>query len=404
MSYAHGRRCNHITISGKVAVFTLFILLLSVLPCASVWGIDVSSGLSFLKGNQVSDGGFAEPGESPLPGTTCRAVLGIRASGQDPAGWAGAGGNPYDYLNKQAGAVSDLIDIELYVLAFTSAGADPRNVAGVNMVSRIVSKKGDNGRIGEDLYEHCMGVISLVSAGEEIDPECSEWIFNNQRSDGGWGDSNSTRDTAVAIEALAAIGEGDSKEVKNGIDYLKENMNADGGYSASGEISDCQTTSEVIMALNAAGENPQSESWTDQGVNPVDFLNDSQEEDGHFKYSDGVEIEPVKTTAMVLPAINGNALPLKASGSEGLQKVNDYGTLGAGLKKGSGDEKSWAQSFEEGGESAAENGSPGRSEAGYTGNKVNQLNNLWFLMIIAISYIIALVLSGVIVRSIMTPR
>ncbi|MBN2167895.1 MAG: terpene cyclase/mutase family protein, partial [Actinobacteria bacterium] len=277
-----------------------------------------------------------------------------------------------------------------------------RNIAGIDMVSAVISHKEESGRIGNDVYQHCMGVIALLSAREKVPSECSEWIYDNQRTDGGWGDSESARDTASAIEALVALGERDSKAIDKALIYLQSSINADGGFSASGTKSDARTTSEVIMAVYSAGENPTAEEWTDQGVNPVDFLNSSQKEDGHISFTDDTDSEPVLTTATALPAIAGKSFPLNNTGMSGVNKVNDLGTLGAGLKKSSNNSRSWIETSGNAETGSSDGEKLGRSEAGYSGNKVNQLNNLWFLLIISGAYLLVLLLSGIIVRKIMT--
>ncbi|MBN1289844.1 MAG: terpene cyclase/mutase family protein [Actinobacteria bacterium] len=385
-------------------MYTFLLLTLVVFPCLTVSALDISTGLGYLKANQAQDGGFAEPGGASVAGITCRVILGVIASGQDPGSWAAAGGNPFDFLNGRAGTVSDVLDLELYVLAYSSAGRDPRNIAGIDMVSAVKSRREEGGRIGGDAYRHCMGVIALLSAGEEVPPECSEWIYDNQRSDGGWGDSEPARDTAIAVEALVALGERDSGAVEKALDYLRNNINADGGFSASGKGSDARTTSEVIMAVTAAGENPASEEWTDQGINPVDYLDSLQKDNGRISLTADTDSEPVLTTASVLPAIAGKSFPLNAAGEPGVTRVNDLGALGAGLNRGAGDTDSWLDTSATSKTESSGGEVPGRSEAGHTGNKVNQLNNMWFLVIISIAYLLVLLLSGTVVKKIMMSR
>ncbi|MBN2168114.1 MAG: hypothetical protein JW738_02640, partial [Actinobacteria bacterium] len=95
--------------SRITVLFILLIIILTIVPAWPVVGLDISTGLGYLKTNQANDGGFAEPGGGSIAGTTCLGVLGIIASGQDPKSWASAGGNPFDFLNGRAGTVSGLL-------------------------------------------------------------------------------------------------------------------------------------------------------------------------------------------------------------------------------------------------------------------------------------------------------
>ncbi|SHH11776.1 Prenyltransferase, beta subunit [Thermosyntropha lipolytica DSM 11003] len=70
-------------------------------------------------------------------------------------------------------------------------------------------------------------------------------------------------------------GEREKQAVKNALFYLKKMQNEDGGFPyKKGEESDPATTSWVIIALGAAGEDIQK-GWLKGGKSPVDYLKGS---------------------------------------------------------------------------------------------------------------------------------
>lgn len=371
------------------------------IAAAPVCAIDTPSAVQYLKAGQYEDGGFSEPGEGSNLQTTCWSILGVLAAGEEPGVLVKNGASPVDYLNAHARDISEIDDYELFLLSYSEAGGDPHNVSGLDMVSIVKFFEGKDGRIGNNVSQHCMGVLSLVSAGEETSSGWGEWIVQNQRSDGGWGESDAISDTALAVEALVALGEADNEIIEPAIDYLRREMNGDGGFSRADGGSDTQTTSCVIRAINAIGDDPASEFWSFQGNSPSGFMNSAQKTDGHFSYNGNVDSEPTLTTGMALPSIEGKHFPFGATdmGTQ-VQKVVDLGTLGAGLKKNASGESGWIGEADAAQEElkVSRDSSLGRVSAGYIGEKESQLNNLWFLMIIIVLYLIVLAVVGAAVR------
>lgn len=384
--------------SVSVAMLLVIILCMSAI---SAFALDASSAVQYLKANQAQDGGFAEPGEGSNIKTTCWAVLGILAAGEDPKALVKNGVNPVDYMAAHAREISKIEDYELFLLAYSEAGGDPHNVAGLDMVSIVASFEGKDGKIGDDMSQHCMGVISLVSAGEEASSKWGEWIVQNQRSDGGWGESKSIRETALAVETLVALGEGSKEIIEPAMKFLMNSINGDGGYSGNNEGSESQTTSLVIRAINAVGDDPGSNAWSFQGNSPMSFMNSAQKEDGHFSFSVDVNSEPTLTTGMAIPPIAGKHLPFDSINAEAqFQKVDDLGTLGAGMVKTGSGASDWIDKTTEmeKGSEISEDSSLGRVSAGYTGEKKTQSSSLWLLLIVAISYLLILLVAGVVTR------
>ena len=99
-------------------------------------------------------------------------------------------------------------------------------------------------------YIYGIGAVlpALAAVGEDMDQpyvrRALQWLVSHQNSDGGWGEScgsyvdpklhgvgpSTASQTAWALLALLAGGEGDSPEAKRGVDYLVSNQNEEGGW------------------------------------------------------------------------------------------------------------------------------------------------------------------------------
>jgi hypothetical protein len=388
-----------------IVMTSLAVLLIALVPQFATAGVD--EGIAYLKARQNTDGGFSEPGESSERSLTSWALLAGLSATQVPSWWHDAGEAAVKYIYSSVNELTGLADIELYTLALSEAGADPRNVSGKNLVSLIKAHMGEDGEIGKSIDEHCWGVIALVSAGEKVPAKSTGWLVAKQREDGGWGDSDAdlVRCTALGIEALVSAGEADAEIMKKALKCLRDRMGSDGGFVGTSGTSDGQLTATVVRAIYAAGDIPTSASWTFHGSNPVSFLNSLQAPDGYYRYSSGVDSQPAMTTAMVLPALAGKHLPLGVKGakvppggeqSDG-QPVHDLGTAGARAEAGSSekDENKKAGSTSDG--PGQKSGVPGISgvggvSAGAFGKRETWFSGLWVFLMICVAYVVTLVI------------
>lgn len=398
------------------------ITLLIALLLASATGLafaGVNEGVSYLKARQNTDGGFSEPDESSSGIMTSWALLAGFSSVKDSEGWRAAGAAAAKYLYATAGELTKLDEIELCTLAIVEAGSDPRNADGTNLVSLIKAHIGDDGKIGKSLDEHCWGIISLVSAGEKVQAKSTGWLVSNQREDGGWGDSDAdiVRQTALSVEALVAAGEADADIIRKALKFIRDRMGADGGFVGTSKASDGQVTATVVRAINAAGDDPASSSWTFQGANPVTFLNSLQAPDGHYRFSSGVESEPAMTTAMALPSISGKHFPLSAKGAEASlkgentqgQPIHDLGTAGANAEAGGSQANVGVEPGSTSNESSSKTREPGlsrisRVSAGAFGQKATWFSGLWIFLVVCVAYVVILVVAAMVAGRMVFPK
>ena len=146
---------------------------------------------------------------------TAWAMLGLEAAGRNPLDVAKRGHTPVDFLR---GAVDELKspgDLARTILALEGAGVDPREFGGVNLVSRLLAKRRDNGSYEGWPGSTAFAVIALRAAGATGGLEKSlSWLHEVQNDDGGWGDVPGSPSTADGTGAVMQALSPDSKAVR----------------------------------------------------------------------------------------------------------------------------------------------------------------------------------------------
>ncbi|MQA05336.1 MAG: hypothetical protein GEV07_22305 [Streptosporangiales bacterium] len=186
-------------------------------------------------------------------------------------------------------------------------------------------------------FRQSLAILALQSAGEPVPPRAIEWLADQQCADGGWApyradtttkcaakkeDSNST---ALAVQALAGVG-GFSAEVDQGLGWLRDQQNEDGGVGYDpGGATDANSTALFVQALAAAEVDPTGETVAENS--PVDALLDLQlgcdaprRTRGAFAYqaAKGGGEEPAANdiaTVAALFALSGQVHPVTEPGS-----------------------------------------------------------------------------------------
>ena len=279
-------------------------------------GASVNRAVDYLKGRQLSDGGFAEPGRSSSEQLTTWAVCGLASVGQDVGSWRKGGKSPLDFLAAGASKLSKLTDIEKECLAVCCAGGNPRAFGGRDLAAEIRSRLAADGHIGELVNEHCWGIIALKAAGEAVPESSRAWLAARQNLDGGFGYGAGTGSdpdsTGAALQALVAAGEDPAgSAVKRAISYLHFCQAPDAGFTYNADQSNVASTAWAVQGIVAAGQDPAGPDWTRSGKTPLDYLASTQQSDGHFRYMKSSDANAAWMTAEVLPAISRKAYPLK---------------------------------------------------------------------------------------------
>jgi hypothetical protein len=169
-------------------------------------------------------------------------------------------------------------------------------------------------------------VLGVVALSDTVPISATQFLSSLQQPDGGWeflpggfGEGTDTNSTALALQALIATGTAiDSSEVISGLNYLKAAQNNDGGFpydadSPWGTGSDTNSTSYVVQAIMAAGQNPSDSAWLNDSNSPIDFLLSMQLPDGSFEYQNGFGSN-LFATQQAIPALLERSYPLVDTG------------------------------------------------------------------------------------------
>ena len=259
----------------------------------------VSSGVRYLQGHQLGNGGYAESGGAPGPQLTAWATLGIRAANVKPGILASR------YFEQHEDELKSATDLALVALAEGALAQTPNR-----LWARLRALERPNGSIGGLVNGTAWAVIAFRDARLPVRRQTIRWLLARQSRSGGWGwfpgavDSN---DTAAVVQALGAVGVS-GRPVRRALSFLLRYRNRDGGFELTrGRGSDAQSTAWVIQAFLAAGKPPPRGSLA--------YLRKLQRADGSFRYSARYVTTPVWVTAQVLPALARQPFPLRFSRS-----------------------------------------------------------------------------------------
>lgn len=291
--------------------------LLLVLSLISAAAAGTSEAVSFMRDNQMDDGGFAEPGRGPngADATTAWCVMALRASGVDPNGVRKNGSSPMDFLAGQSSNWRSATDYERTLLAVAAGGGNIRSFGGVDLVAKVQSYQRSAGNIGDAVNSNAFGMLAYKAAGITVPAGAVQWHRNAQNSDGGWGNdpggASNPDMTGASIMALRAAGvaAGDPS-IRSALGYLRSIQNSDGGFSFQPGGSDTSATAWCAQAIVAAGQDPAGAEWSKSGNTPLGFLRSMQTSDGGFCWVKGLERNKVWTTAYAICALAGKPFPI----------------------------------------------------------------------------------------------
>ncbi len=178
--------------------------------------------------------------------------------------------------------------------AVAAAGKDPHAFGGVDLIAELnaVYSAAGNGSYSTAAKEglvdgsasdvnQALAILGLVSAGQPIPDEATDWLLSRQNEGGSW--SSSVDTTGFVLVAL--IGSGNvpptDAAVQRALDFYKRTQTATTalwGDASGGEPANA--TGWVISALSTAGFVPTTASWATGGTNPRTALVDLQFDEG----------------------------------------------------------------------------------------------------------------------------
>jgi hypothetical protein len=244
----------------------------------------------YVSARQQPDGGFAEPGARSHPSLTAWAVLGLHASGRNPAR------SPAAYLRDAP--IEDTTDLALRIMALRVVGGDVGE-----LVARLERARRPDGRIGSLVNSTAWSVLALEKPGRAP----VRYLIRAQHRSGGWSwvprGAPDTNDTAAVIQALRSTGVR-GRPIRRGLAYIRRLTAPNGGVRlVAGREPDSQSTAWAIQAFVAAGAKPPAAAFR--------FLASMRRPDGSYRYSRRYAVTPAVVTAQVLPALARKPFPLR---------------------------------------------------------------------------------------------
>jgi prenyltransferase beta subunit len=287
------------------------LLLMLILPAGAMAATPSERAERYLLRAQNSDGGFgAAPRQASSPLYSGWTGLGLAASGHTARDVARRGGRSLaGYVRSGSRRARDIGEIERTVLLLRSAGLDPRDFAGRNLIGEIQAKRRADGSIAGFVSYTAFGILALRSAGEPAGGSTIRWLVASQNEDGGFGvarSSSSDADmTGAALQALAVVGRAKSGAARRAVGYLRASQAGNGGIAQmTGRSPNAQSTAYAVQGLLAVGG---AGSVTGRALS---YLVRLQRSDGSIAYSATSSQTPVWVTGQALAALEQAPLPI----------------------------------------------------------------------------------------------
>jgi len=332
----------------------IIILVLSMILISSInaYGFfleetEIEKGIKYLQSVQNDDGGFpSREGRQSDISITSWVVMALASVGEDLSGskWTPKNQNPIEYILGSEIKLKETTDYARLLLALTSA-EQATKYNDKDLVESIISFQTDDGHFGQEklgesmmINSHMWSILALKSAGIDIPnkEKAKEWLISAQNDDGGYswyiGGESDSDDTAVAIKALIILGENSksSPVIKNALDYIKSRQAPDGGFSSSdmmGSQSNAASDSWVISAIRAAGDDVESNFWSENGSSVVEHLTSLQSKDGSFKWQEDIDSQTVQMTAYAVTALSGKSYPVNIDYNKIIENNKTFSVL-----------------------------------------------------------------------------
>ena len=304
-----------IATTGRVAVVLVSVLLLGAFAstraeAAPTGGTEAAA--AWLEGAQNEDGGWGEKkGDDSSQEMTGWAMLGLEAAGINPQDVTTGGKSPLQFLQGAISEVQSPGDLARTILALEGAGVEPREFGGRNLVAALLAKRRQDGSYEGWPNSTAYAVLALRSAGIANVADSVEWLREVQNEDGGWGDVAGAPSNADGTGAVLQVLSPSSKAAKGAVGYLRQVQQPGGGYRLGGNGAlNTQSTAWAVEGLLAAGANPAE--FKRGGKSALEYLEDNQVGDGHYRYSSKSDQTPVWVTGQVVVAVAKKHLPLEA--------------------------------------------------------------------------------------------
>lgn len=180
-----------------------------------------------------------------------------------------------------------------------AAGGNVNDFAGLDLYLTLTEFYSDTGELDDTafgVFSHNRAMIGAIEAGygeDELSPAMNYLLAAGPEGDWGGPDAN-----GLALQILGSFGH----DVSATIDVIRASQLPDGGWGF--DVSNPNSTSEVVRGLIAAGANPFSPEWSvvisGTLISPVEAVLATQGENGCWPNLYGPGDDPFATTDAIL--------------------------------------------------------------------------------------------------------
>jgi energy-coupling factor transport system substrate-specific component len=298
---------------GGVAALIVASVALALLAPSRAEAAGADSAVQWLRTVQNNDGGWGASADNDSgPEMTAWVMLGLEAAGHNPYDLTRGEHSPITFLRGHVDELESPGDLARTTLALLGAGADPREFGGHNLVASLRNLRLDNGSYKNWPNSTAFAVIALRAADAPGGTDKSlEWLRKVQNDDGGWGNEPGQRSDAEATSSVLQALTPGSKPSKDGLDYLRDTQQSNGGYRVGGNGTiNTQATAWAVQGILAAGGDLGS--FKRGGSTTLDYIGANQGSNGHYRYSKSSDQTPVWVTGQALVAVAKAYYPIEA--------------------------------------------------------------------------------------------
>ena len=166
----------------------------------------------------------------------------------------------------------------------------------------------ESGLYGTGLYDHAYALMALAATDSDVPQNAIDFLSTVQAANGGFAWDGSTDETMVdsnttsmIVQALVAVGQGDSDMVTNAVAYLQTTISDQGAAYAVGGDVDANSTALVAQALIAVDED---------ATVLIATLSTFQNANGAFFWQHADMTDNSFSTIQAIPAAAGVAFPV----------------------------------------------------------------------------------------------
>lgn len=259
---------------------------------------DLTNTIQYLTSQQLEDGGFPGLAEGSDPGTTARALLGLKAVNIETNQFVSADGKtPLGYLLENY--ESNIYD-ENGVLFPGNAGLlltalSLYQSAPPELPVLILDTLTEDGSFSTDAVEGMafgtvtdlsqgLAILGLTASGTTIPESAIEYLIGTQMDDGTWsnGFGSDPDTTALVVVALLSSGQiqNDHPTIQSALQYFRDTQLENGGWRPVWDSSsiNVDSTGWITLALVTAGESLSD--WEINGATPKIALESVIQPDG----------------------------------------------------------------------------------------------------------------------------